>query len=133
MKASVLSSVWGAFALALAVGTSAGAATLISIQGPVQINSGAGFHQVSGAAQVRPGTSIMVGPGGSAEVLYSDGCRMPAGPGSVVTVAPISPCAQGQEPGYNPYTVGVLGIGAGIGIGCLIWCKGNGENNVVVV
>src|ERR1700674_3963241 len=97
MKASVLSSVWGAFALALAVGTSAGAATLISIQGPVQINSGAGFHQVSGAAQVRPGTSIMVGPGGSAEVLYSDGCRMPAGPGSVVTVAPISPCAQGAD------------------------------------
>jgi hypothetical protein len=74
----------------------ANAASLDSIQGSVQVNSGSGFHQVAGAAQVAPGTSVMAAPGGSAEILYSDGCRTPVRPGSVQVVAPVSPCALGQ-------------------------------------
>ena len=62
---------------------SAIAATLDSIQGTVQVNSGAGFHKVAGAAQVAPGASVMAAPGASAQILYSDGCRIPVTPGAV--------------------------------------------------
>jgi hypothetical protein len=79
------------------------AATLASIQGTIQVNSGSGFHQVAGAADVAPGTSVMAAPTSSAEIVYSDGCRTPVEPGSVVVVAPISPCAQGQTTGDYTY------------------------------
>jgi hypothetical protein len=97
------------------------AATLDSIQGTVQVNSGAGFHKVAKPAQVAPGASIMADPGASAQILYSDGCRIPVKPGSVAVVAPISPCAQGQAAGDNSFSTW-LGIasfaafGAGVGI-----------------
>src|SRR5208283_395962 len=71
---------------------SAGAASLVSIQGAVQINSGAGFHQVAAAAELAPGNSVMVAAGASAEIRYSDDCRIPVRPGSVQVVARFSPC-----------------------------------------
>ena len=101
---------------------SAIAATLDSIQGTVQVNSGAGFHKVAKAAQVAPGASIMAAPGASAQILYSDGCRIPVTPGSVAVVAPISPCAQGQagpqQEGSTVYTLLGLAAFAGYGIRC---------------
>jgi hypothetical protein len=91
--------------VAFSFGASAIAATLDSVQGTVQVNSGAGFHKVTGAAQVAPGASVMADPGASAQIRYSDGCRIPVRPGSVAVVAPISPCAQGQAaPGLGPQT-----------------------------
>jgi hypothetical protein len=83
-------------ALAVSFASSAQAASLTSIQGGVRINSGSGFHEVGRDAQVTPGTSVMVAPGGSADILYSDGCRIPVRPGAVQVVAPVSPCALGQ-------------------------------------
>jgi hypothetical protein len=71
---------------------SAGAASLVSIQGAVQINSGSGFHQVAAAAELAPGNSVMVAAGASAEIRYSDDCRIPVRPGSVAVVARFSPC-----------------------------------------
>jgi hypothetical protein len=71
---------------------SAGAASLVSTKGAVQINSGSGFHQVSGSAELAPGNSVMVPPGASAEIRYSDDCRIPVRPGSVEVVARFSPC-----------------------------------------
>jgi hypothetical protein len=38
----------------------------------------------------------MVGPGGTATVVYSDGCAVNVQPGAVTTVAPLSPCASGS-------------------------------------
>jgi hypothetical protein len=75
--------------------TSAGAASLVSIKGAVQINSGSGFHQVAqvaGSAELAPGNSVMVAAGASAEIRYSDDCRIPVRPGSVEVVARFSPC-----------------------------------------
>jgi hypothetical protein len=93
--------------LALPLVTSAGAASLASIQGSVKVNSGSGFHEVAGTAQVAPGTSVMVAPGGRADILYSDGCRIPVRPGAVQVVAPVSPCALGQAgPGQVPQSQG---------------------------
>jgi hypothetical protein len=113
--------------VAFSFNPSAIAATLDSIQGCVQVNSGAGFHKVAGAAQVAPGASIMADPGASAQILYSDGCRISVRPGSVAVVAPISPCAQGQAaPGqgsqtqentvYDLLAAGVV-IGGSVGAG----------------
>jgi hypothetical protein len=114
---------------------SAIAATLDSIQGTVQVNSGAGFHKVAKPAQLAPGASIMADPGASAQILYSDGCRIPVTPGAVAVVAPVSPCAQGQAYGYDYSTwLGYgLALGAGIGIGAAIWSGHHGNNNPIVV
>ena len=38
----------------------------------------------------------MVAPGGSAKVVYDDGCKVDIQPGAVATIAPISPCASGS-------------------------------------
>jgi hypothetical protein len=121
----------------VALGGSAFGATVTSIEGPLRVNTGSGYHAVSGSTEVKPGASVMVGPGGKAEVLYSDGCRTPVTPGAVAVVAPVSPCAQGQgyqNPGYDytSYLGYGLALGAGIGIGCAIWCGQHG-NQVVVV
>jgi hypothetical protein len=118
------------------VSTSAIAATLDAVQGTVQVNSGAGFHKVSGAAQVAAGASIMADPGSSAQILYSDGCRIPVGPGSVAVVAPISPCAQGQAaPGQGPqtenatYDLLAAGVVIGGAVGAGVWESQRGNNN----
>ena len=122
---------------AFGINQSVVAATLDSIQGRVQVNSGSGFHQVVGATEVAPGTSVMASPGGGAEIFYSDGCRIPVRPGSVAVVAPISPCAQGQgNPGDVPGTsdnvahYGVVGVAAFL-LGLGIWeaTKGHNDNN----
>jgi hypothetical protein len=79
----------------LSFSASAGAASLVSIKGAVQINSGSGFHQVAqvaGSAELAPGNSVMVAAGASAEIRYSDDCRIPVRPGSVEVVARLSPC-----------------------------------------
>ncbi len=79
-------------AVVLSFAASADAASLASIQGMVQINNGSGFHQVAREAEVNPGTSIMTAPGASAEIRYSDECRVPVKSGSIEVVAPIPPC-----------------------------------------
>jgi hypothetical protein len=116
--------------LVIALNTAAFAATVTSIKGLLQVNTGSGFHQVSGTAQVASGGSVMVGPGGKGEILYSDGCRIPVTPGSVAVVAPVSPCAQGQgsPPDEDWYYLGGAALIAG-GISCAIWC---GQHNAAV-
>jgi hypothetical protein len=39
----------------------------------------------------------MVAPGGTATVVYDDGCKVAVQPGSVTTIAPLSPCASGSS------------------------------------
>jgi hypothetical protein len=79
-------------AAVLSFDASAGAASLVSIKGAVQINNGSGFHDAAGPAELAPGNSVMVAPGASAEIRYSDDCRIPVRPGSVEVVARLSPC-----------------------------------------
>jgi hypothetical protein len=115
----------------------ASAASLTSIRGSVQINSGSGFHRVARAAQVAPGTSVMAAPGGSAEILYSDGCRIPVRPGSVEVVAPVSPCALGQAAPQNQGNtiydalLAAAVIGGSVTAGVLS-SQHNNQNNVIV-
>ena len=107
----------------IALGTSAFAATLTPIKGTVQVNTGSGFRPVSGAAEVVPGTSVMVSPNGRGEIRYSDGCKKALLPGSIAVIPPVSPCAQGQalqddgRVGYDGYlALGLAGAGFGAAI-----------------
>ena len=49
------------------------------------------------------GDLVMVGPGGSATVVYDDGCKVNVQPGAVTTIAPLSPCASGSNAQQWPW------------------------------
>jgi hypothetical protein len=49
--------------------------------GDLTINQGQGFKPITGAANANVGDSVMVGPGGSATIVYEDGCKVDVRPG----------------------------------------------------
>ena len=71
------------------------AATLQPIEAGVKINRGDGFRDAAGATQAKVGDIVMVAPGGSARLVYEDGCKVSVKPGGVVTVKKLSPCLAG--------------------------------------
>jgi hypothetical protein len=112
----------GAFcgAVLLSISMSASAATLQPGQGALSVNQGQGFAPVNSRVDANAGDSVMVGPGGSATVVYDDGCKVDVQPGTVATVAAISPCASGSyaaDPDYGAIGLGLAAAGgAGLGI-----------------
>lgn len=76
----------------------AGAATVGDLQGEVLINEGSGFQPLKGAANanLKPGSQIMVRPGGSALITYASNCsvRVPSG---VWAVQSAPPCEAGTN------------------------------------
>jgi hypothetical protein len=80
--------------LSVLTGTRCLAVTVEPVSGDLSINRpGQGFQKVSEPTEVNPGDLLMVSANGSANVFYPDGCRFVLQPGSVLTVAAISPCA----------------------------------------
>ena len=77
----------------LPLGQAALSATIESTSGQVLLNRGEGFLPTEAGSPADVGTTIMVQPGGTAVIVYSDGCRVNAEPGKVFTVTPLSPCA----------------------------------------
>lgn len=73
------------------------AATVEPTQGNLYISSGPGFYSVNGRIDAEVGSRLMVSPGGSATVVYPDGCTVAVQPGAVTTIAASSPCT-------NPYS-----------------------------
>jgi hypothetical protein len=71
----------------------AASATVDPSHGDVLINRGKGFTQIRRPVKVRAGSSVMVGPNSSAVIAYGDGCTVNVEPGTVQTVAMLSPCA----------------------------------------
>jgi hypothetical protein len=63
------------------------------------VNSGHGFRAVGRTAEVTAGDSVMVSPGGNAEIVYDEYCRIPVKPGRIAVIAPVSPCARGADLG----------------------------------
>jgi hypothetical protein len=100
-------------------------ATVQPGQGDLSVNQGQGFQRVDSRVNANVGDSVMVGPGGSASLVYPDGCQVAVQPGSVVTIAPLSPCASGSLAADNDLLGAAVaaglflgGVGAGIvGIG----------------
>jgi hypothetical protein len=66
-------------------------------QGELSINRGQGFKPVNSQVNAKIGDSVMVAPGGSATVVYDDGCKVSVQPGAVTSIAPLSPCASGSN------------------------------------
>ncbi len=100
------------------------------------LNSGSGFRPVTVTTEVAAGDSVMVAPGGSAEIVYDKYCRIPVKPGRVAVVAPVSPCARGADlgrpaafpvkaapPAASEDNTGyyLLGGAAAVGLGVGIW------------
>jgi hypothetical protein len=112
----------GAFCCAMILSSSTWAASLQPGQGDLTVNQGQGFQPVNSRVDANVGDAVMVGPGGSATITYGDGCAVNVQPGSVATVAPISPCASGSYADDSTLsTAGAIGIGLGaltaIGVG----------------
>jgi hypothetical protein len=125
------------------------AATIEPGFGDLTINTGQGFKPVKERTYANAGDSVMVGPSGSATVVYEDGCKVPVRPGAVVTIARLSPCASGSNaadmgippaapgPSYSPNDDiwgAVLGgalLATGIGIAAYEASKSNGTTTPV--
>ena len=105
------------------------AATLGAIQGNVLVNRGGGYKTVKGATNLTPGDTVMAQAGGSAQIVYPDGCVVPVEVGAVVTVGEASPCLRlgwlerPEVPREFLIGVGVVGAVAGA---VIIW---EGSNN----
>jgi hypothetical protein len=107
--------------------------------GDLTINQGQGFKPVASRSNANIGDSVMVGPSGSATLTYEDGCKVNVQPGTVITVAPLSPCASGSNaqtgPNYypdrdnDPLWGWVVGGLAGVGLGIAIWQASKDHGN----
>lgn len=112
------------------VGSAAWAASVQPGQGDLTINQGQGFQPVNARVDANVGDSVMVGPGGSATVVYDDGCKVSVAPGSVTTIAPLSPCASGSYAADSDNWIGPAAMGltaAGL-IGTGIYAATNNPN-----
>ncbi len=101
--------------------TAANAAMLENIAGGVKVNHGEGFSSLKGSTDLAPGDRVMVGKGGSASLVYADGCRVKLTSG-VTTIPATSPCAWRAQAGgidnplggINPYyAAGALAVVGG--------------------
>lgn len=100
--------------------TCAFAAMVNATQGQVLVNQGSGYQQVAGATDVGPGGTVVVNPGGSAQIVYPDGCAVAVQPGSVYTISPQSPCLaqDGSQatsgPSGTTLAIGAVVVGGGV-------------------
>ena len=88
------------FGCAVLLSSSSWAATGTTVEpslGAVLINNGTGFKQIKKPVKAKVGDSVMVSPDGAATIVYADGCRINVEPGTVSTVAQLSPCASGSR------------------------------------
>jgi hypothetical protein len=110
------------------------AATVLPGQGSLSVNQGKGFQPVTGQLQAKIGDSVMVSPDGSASIIYADGCKVDLQPGTVATIAPLSPCASGSRADDNFNWGGVaMGVAAGglLGLGIYEATKSPSSNTTL--
>jgi hypothetical protein len=91
---------------AMLLSTSSWAATSAKVdpsKGVVLINRGKGFSQIKQPVKLRVGNSVMVAPDGAAVIAYADGCTVDVKPGTVETIALLSPCASGASAQSQDY------------------------------
>lgn len=90
-----------AFCFAMVWGSAAHSAVLLSAQGTVMVNSGAGFRAVTTVKQLKAGDRISVGANGSAKIAYDNGCVETIGPSSVVIVKALYECRTFEPAGLG--------------------------------
>jgi len=72
-------------------------ATLASLGGDVMVSHGAGFVHATSKMALRPGDKVVSMKGGSARLVYANGCSVVLTGGSTATVAKSAPCAPGAS------------------------------------
>src|SRR6476661_3290185 len=113
--------------LAISMATQALAATVNATSGQVLINRGEGYTMVAGSTHANAGDTVVVNPGGSAQIVYPDGCVVDVSPGSVANISARSPCGGGGSGSSTEtaatnsgssngtlYAIGALGVGGGV-------------------
>ena len=86
-----------AFVAATTIGGACFAATVTATQGQVMVNRGTGYQLLVGSTDVGPGATVVVNPGGSARVVYPDGCAVTVEPLVVHAINADSPCEGKNE------------------------------------
>ncbi len=88
-----------ALLLGLGVGLDAQAAEpvakLTQMEGKVLVNKGKIFTQAQAGMPLERGYRILIPAGGSAQVVYKDGCVLPLGPNSLLTIEGKNQCSEG--------------------------------------
>lgn len=88
------------------------AATVSDISGNVSVNQGDGFRAVQAPIIVSPGDVIMASPGGSASIVYDNGCVEAVAAGQTAVVGQDPQCQNtGLDAGLM--TVGAVAVVAG--------------------
>ncbi len=111
--------------LSIALSVQALAATVNTTSGQVLLNRGEGYKLVTGSAQADVGDTVVANPGGSAQIVYPDGCAVDVVPGAVTTIAAQSPCttAGGTGPSATTFAIGAVVVGGGVGAALLLQNK----------
>jgi hypothetical protein len=95
-------------------------ALVAPVKGVVLINRGKGFSEIKKPVKLRVGNAVMVGPESAAIIAYGDGCKVDVAPGTVETVAQLSPCASGASAQAGPGSDYSQSCGPN-GINCVFW------------
>jgi len=122
--------------LALVCGLLASAsawATYVVPSGDVAVSHGEGFGQVTTNTDVTFGDSVIASPGGSAKIVYDDGCTVDVKPGQIVNVQATSPCESGAYEAssrFSPttYVVGAVIVG-GVVVTTVILTSQDNDND----
>jgi hypothetical protein len=100
------------------------AATVHVTGGQVFLSHGEGYRRLVGSAQARPGDRVVANPGGSGQIVYSDGCKVEVKPGTVAIVTQQSPCGGGATVGTGGdsslYAIGAVIVGGAVGAAALL-------------
>lgn len=112
----------GIFSIAIMFGFPAQSAVLEALQGGVLVSRGGSAYQlVHQPTQLRVGDSVLANPGGSARVVFENGCAVDIQPGMVFTVGEAPPCnttdnATAGSTDYTTVAVGAAVVAGGVGL-----------------
>ena len=115
MRRSITLAVLVAGVAGVAASSPSFAATVTSTGGEVSVNQGTGFRRVAGTVVAGVGASVMVGPTGSGQIVYEDGCRVDLNPNTVMNIAERSPCVvAATQTNYTIPIIGAVVLGGGV-------------------
>jgi hypothetical protein len=90
----------------------ASAAILEGVAGKVLVNNGGGYNRTSTGAVVQPGDRVLVESGGTAVIVYDNGCKVRVKPITIATVE--------QDVTCHAKVVETEATGGNIGIGPIV-------------
>jgi hypothetical protein len=99
------------------------AATVQVSSGEVFIDRGNGYSMVTGSTTGKPGDVVMAKAGGSAVIIYGDGCVQNVDVGTIATIVEVPPCA---VPGPD-YALIVGGVVVAGGVAAAIILSGDDD------